>query len=262
MDLRTYQRQKSKDALKRKAIIAFSVVFFLWLMIWGSFWLPWLRISQISSDDFVSKGEIESAVSPYMASLNSFFLPNNNFFLLRTSELENILKEKGAGIAEVKKLFPQTLDIKFPQTEPWLIFCLSSEALAKDSGQCFYVSKSGVLEDYAPQFSEKPLPEIMAGGQNGKLGDGVISAEEAAFLRVVFKNLKILDIYPSEVSFKKDEVKVLMKEDWYLLIPKNMFADKIFADLKLLMEQKIKEDRAKLEYIDMRYENKAFYKLK
>lgn len=253
--MQSYRKQRIRSEFKERARRTSLYLGAIALTIWGFFWIPWLRVSQINSDDFVSMSEIESAVNPYMASLNSFLLPNNNFFLLRTSELENILKEKGVGVAEARKSFPQTLEIKFPQTEPWLIFCASAE-------NCFYVSKGGVLEDYAPQFSEKPLPEIIVEGQNGKLGDGIISAEEAVFLRGVFKNLKIMGVDPSAVSFKKDEVKVTMKEGWYLLIPKDMSADKIFGDMKLLMEQKIKEGRLKLEYIDMRYENKAYYKLR
>ena len=57
-------------------------------------------------------------------------------------------------------------------------------------------------------------------------------------------------------------MKISMNENWNLLI---LAEQKDYKDitekLSLLFAQKIK-DRSKIEYIDMRVENKAFYKLK
>ncbi|MDO8523358.1 MAG: hypothetical protein Q7S12_03700 [bacterium] len=254
MGIQSHRKQRIRREFKERTK-RFSLVFaFVFGVSWGFFWLPWLRISQINADDFVSKSEVESAVNPYLASLNAFWLPNNNFFLLQTAKLENVLKEKGIGLAVAQKAFPKTLNIKFPQTEPWLIHCGSMD--------CFYVSETGFLADRAPKFSESPIPQIITGNSNAKIGDGVVSPSEALTLRKVFQKMKRLNISVTSASFGKNaEVKIITNENWYLLILENSDIEKVFGDLKLLMDQKIKEDRARLEYIDMRYENKAFYKL-
>lgn len=255
VDMQTYRKQRIRSEFKsrlKRYLLIFAAIFAL---SWGFFWLPWLRVSQINSDDFVSKGEIESAINPYLASLNSFWLPNNNFFLLKTSELENILKEKGVGLAQAKKSFPKILDVKFPQTEPWMIYCGDAD--------CFYVSENGILADRAPKFSENPLPQVITGNSGAKIGDVVVSPEEALALRKVFQKLKQLEISASFASFDgAGEIKIVTDEHWYLRLLRGSDAQKTFGDLKLLLDQKIKENRPNLDYIDMRFPNKAFYKLR
>jgi len=39
-------------------------------------------------------------------------------------------------------------------------------------------------------------------------------------------------------------------------------AEQIAQDLKLLLDQKIGQDRPRLEYVDLRFPDKAFYKLR
>lgn len=255
MDINIYQRERKRNDLVRKLkILGYSIGLVLFAA-WGFFWLPWLRISDIKTDDYVSKGEVENAISPYLASANSFWLPNDNYFLLQAHKLENILKEKDIGLAAVKKNFPKTIDIKFPQNEPWLIYCSEVE--------CFYVSDKGLLFDRAPKFSQNPLPEIIMENKNGKIGDRVASPAQALFLRNIFHQLNLMNIDILSASFgAKAEVKFITGEKWYLKIINNDNAQKTLGDLKLLLDEKIKGDRTKLEYIDMRYENKAYYKLR
>ena len=200
---------------------------------------------------------IEQAVSVYLASLNRFFLPNNHFILLSTEEIKILLKTGGFGLANAEKIFPNRLEIKFEKSEPWLICREKSE-------ECYYVDEKGALSESAPVFSENPLPQIHSGDLKGvKLGDSVISAEDAVFLKEWFLSLKTIGEAPAEIEFlKKGEIKILLKEGWFIYLAGMSSPGKIFRDLKLLLDQKIKDTRPKLEYVDLRFENKAFYKLR
>lgn len=255
MDIKVYQRERRKIDLVRRLKIICSLSTLFLLAIWGFFWLPVLRISIINSDDFAPKSEIESAVAPYLASLNALWLPNNNFFLFKNTEIESILKSKGIGIAVAKKNFPKTVDIKFPQTDPWLIYCGQND--------CFYVSEKGVLNERAPKFSPNPLPEITLSDSGKKIGDIVATSEQISSLRIIFQKLGNLNISVSSFSFGgNNEIKIITAENWYLLIRDEGAISKTIADLGLLLSEKIKDARSKLEYIDMRFPNKAFYKLR
>ncbi len=254
--MKSYRNQKIRSEFARR-LKRFSVFFALAsMLIWAFFWLPWFRISQINANGFASDGDIKSAVLPYLASLNAFGLPNNNFFLLRTSRLENILKEDAIGLANVRKTFPKTIHIDFPETEPWLIYCSAGN-------DCYYVSEDGILSERSPHFSISPIPRIISIKNGVRLGDNIISPEDALLLRKIFQNLKKQNTYAASVSFIADgTLKITTSENWYLLISRNSNFGQIFADLKLLFYHNIKDSRPHLEYIDMRFDNKAFYKLK
>ena len=190
-----------------------------------------------------------------MASLNSLLLPNNNYFLFQSTKIESILKEKGIGLATAKKDFPKTIEIKFPQNEPWLLYCSELD--------CYYVSDKGFLIDRAPKFSQNPLPEIIVGERNAKIGDQIATGKQIIFLRNTLQTLAKLNIQVTSVSFgEKSEVTIVTSENWYLRMTDNMNIQVSLNDLRLLLEQKIKENRQNLDYIDMRYPNKAYYKLR
>ena len=246
----------------KKLGLSAGIFFALALMLWGFFWMPYFRITNIVADDYISGSELEQAISSYLASVNEFWLPQNNFFLFDPGKIVELLKEKEIGIAIAGKKFPKTLEIKFHDTEPWLIYCLSESATETDHAEkCYYVSLSGFLIDSAPRFSENPLPRITTEGGDKKIGDSLLSDDEIFFFKTATAELKKIGITIKEIAIAKD-IRLSTKENWYLLIYKDADIAKVFADLKLLLEQKIKEGRARLEYIDMRFENKAFYKLR
>src|SRR3989344_3726410 len=256
MDLSEYHKRRRTANFRRKTAF-YSLLFLIFASaIWGFFWAPFFRISKIETVGADNPHGIEQAVSVYLASLNRFFLPNNHFVLLSTEEIKSLLKTGGFGLASAEKIIPNRLEIKFEKSEPWLIFCETSEA-------CYYIDEKGALSERSPVFSENPLPQIRSGDLKGvKLGDGIIPAEDAVFLKEWFSSLKTIGEAPAEIEFlKKGEIKILLKKGWFIYLAGRSSPEKIFWDLKLLLDQKIKDARPKLEYIDLRFENKAFYKL-
>jgi hypothetical protein len=55
---------------------------------------------------------------------------------------------------------------------------------------------------------------------------------------------------------------VYLKEGWYILLNDKNEPDQTFSNLELVLDQEIKEKRPKLDYIDLRFGKKVFYKLK
>lgn len=252
MDIRRRHYKNRRVHLLKKLGWAAGFAFSAALAVWGFFWIPYFRITNIVADDYVSGSELERTISPYMASLNKFWLPTNNYFLFEPKSVVELLKEKEIGIATAEKKFPKTLEVNFPETEPWLIYC---------ADKCYYVSPAGFLTDTAPKFSENPLPMVSAGNEAKSIGDSVLTDAQIKFLKNALARFKNMGITVREVAIG-EEIKFSTKENWNLLIGKDADLSKTFTDLGLLFSQKIKDDRANLEYIDMRFENKAFYKLR
>lgn len=257
MELAEYYKHKKRVTFSKR--LARSLLLFLLLIsiVWGFFWLPYFRVSNITAVGVDNELNVKKSILNYLVSMNKFFLPNNHFAFLSTKQIETVLKETGFGLANAEKVFPNSLIIKFEKAEPWLMACKTQE-------ECYYVDEKGAISARAPIFSELPLPHIrFKNAANVKLGDSVVSAENIAFLKIWFENLKTIDASPLTIEFLKDEeMKFFLKEGWFIYFTKNSDPQKLFIDLKFLLDQKIKDSRPKLEYIDLRFENKAFYKFR
>ena len=262
MDINRHYRKRKRAVFLKKLGLSAGIFFALALMLWGFFWMPYFRITNIVADDYVVGSELEQTISPYMVSVNKFWLPQNNYFLFDPEKVVSLIKDKEIGIAIAEKKFPKTLEVRFPEAEPWLIYCLhESAAEAGHADKCYYVSALGILIDSAPRFSENPLPRIITESGDKKIGDSVLSDDEILFLKTAISEFKRIGITIKEIVIAKD-IRFSTKENWYLLIDKDADVKKTFADFKLLLEQKRKDDRTDLIYIDMRFPDKAFYKLR
>lgn len=167
-------------------------------------------------------------------------------FVFGTSTFRHILQTYGPASLEVEP--------KQPKAAPWLIFC---------SDTCFYVDGKGILSESAPRFSENPLPEIVIDGvSNIKLGARIMEEAAVKFISVFFSNIKSADAEPARIEATGNGAKIILKEGWHVLVYFDTSPEEIADNLKLLLDQKIKEKRRELEYIDMRFPNKAFYKFR
>lgn len=257
MELAEYYKHKKRVTFGKR-LARYLIPFVLLIsMIWGFFWIPYFRVSNITAVGAYNELDAKKTILNYLVSMNKFFLPNNHFAFLSTKQIEAVLKETGFGLASAEKVFPNSLIIKFEKTEPWLMACKTQE-------ECYYVDEKGAISARAPIFSELPLPQIrFKNTADIKLGDSAVSAENIAFLKIWFENFKTIDAHPLAIEYLKDkEMKISLKEGWFIHLTKNSDPQKLFTDLKLLLDQKIKDSRSKLEYIDLRFENKAFYKLR
>lgn len=245
MDLQAYYRQKRRAVIIRKIILASAVFGLSAGLIWGFFQLPFLRISKVEVSEYSDIAAIKNAVSPYL----------NNYFLFSEAIVEQALRGKGFGIAKITKKFPKTVIVEFPKPEPWLIYC-------REAGTCFYIDESGVVSDYAPRFSQNPLPEIVFISRTLSLGDSAFGEKEFVFLKTALLSLKGLESNATKIEAGDKELKIFLKEEWFLYLDPALPPQKVFGDLKILFDEKIKDRAADLEYIDMRFENKAFYKFR
>ena len=221
-----------------------------------------MRVANIKVEGYADENGVKTALAGYLYSLNKFFLPRNNFFLLNTDKIKQILKEKGFDLAEVNKQIPSALLIRFISAPLLFIFCPTAQE--QDKTACFYVNGAGALGERAPKFSENPLPELAIFRQSSaKIGDQIISAEQSQFVVAFLDSLKNLNAAPFKIEISENkDIKIFIKEGWFILTLLDLPADRVSNDLRLLFEQKIGDKRPQLEYIDLRFPNKAFYKLK
>ncbi len=272
MDISHRYRHKRRQSFLRRLVFALCGTVVLIIILWGFFWIPYFRIKTITIDGQVEKNKIELAIQSYLAGMGSFWLPRNNYFLLSLKNVEDLIKEQSFGVAIIDKKFPSSLAIVFPERQAHFIVCA-------DNDQCYYMNESGLIFSEAPQFSNYPLP-LLTTPQNTPsfvriatpaVGNQFAGDHTMQALNYWTENLKKINIeskiialgepFATSSSIDFGEMKFFTPDEWYIFVSTAAAPEKTFENLKLLLEQKIK-DKNTIEYIDLRFENKAFYKLK
>jgi len=138
------------------------------------------------------------------------------------------------------------------------IFC------KQDTTDCFYIDKQGIVVETAPKISGGLVVLIQDySNREVKLYDKVLDSE------LINTILEIKDYLPTEIglnatsfdidSYPTEKLRVVTNESWYILFSLRQEIKKQLLSLKVVLNEKI-EDRMSLQYVDLRIENRIYYK--
>ncbi len=277
----------SSRRVRRKRLILKAIFFLLGFLIFTAgiaafFYIPKFRINEISVqgievlDEKQFKGEIANLLNGKLYRI----IPYNNIFIIPTAKISAELSQKFPILKRIAVIrnFSQKLSIEIEERKPEAIWCLtfandliatstvfttsSSPSLGRDS--CAFVDEKGFIFGPAPIFSGTIFPKFFdKRGQPSVIGKEMISDAEFQKLRA-FKDLLVKnDINVAKIILKDEGIyEVYSKEGWYILLNAKNEPNPSFNNLKLVLDTQIKEKRPKLDYIDLRFGKKVFYKLK
>ena len=265
-------RQRKK---RRRRQIAFLVIFVVLAVTAGSiyalFFSSWFTIKEIkvSGNNELNHEEIRSLAENHINQNYLFGLiqPYSNILFAGSEVIEHSLKDRYPLIETAnvnKNLLNKNLYIELREREGIGVYCKGNPSI--DSGQaCFYFDRNNVLFKEAPHFSGN-LFLVVEDGRNRdfKLGH---SFDDAELLDKIFETKRILDelriveyqnfLLP-ENSF---DFWIKTKEDWHIYLDKETDIPSQLVALKKFMEEKLSPDRRQtLQYIDLRINNRIYYK--
>lgn len=251
---RRYLRQRRHRFKKEKSwkqkIIFLWILFLILVLAYILFLSPIFKIKEIkvSGNQAISNEDIQNSLDN-----------QSNLFLATGSKLRKILISDFPRILSIevdKNIAKKTIDLEIVEREEMGIFCKE---------ECYYIDKEGVIFEKAPQTSGTLILVIKDNSKGEvEIGRSVIDKEfitELIELRSYLPDqfgLKVLDfIIESDTS---QDLKMNTNEGWYILFDKSRdFKNQVQA-LELVLEEKIKDQRENLEYVDLRIENRAYYK--
>ena len=260
--------KKTFRTKKRKSIFRIFKNRFFWLSIlillvlgavlYFFFFSSFFQIKQveISGNKKVPTEDIKNIVSE-QANKKIFFLDSRNIFLINFKETNQKLLEKFPQIEEVnlKRKFPDTVETNIKERIPIGIWC--------QVDRCFCFDKKGVV------FEEgKKEAELIIKPENEEaeifLGKEVLEERKIEEILKIQKSLEEqVDIRIKELVVSLDGEKLIVKTEdaWeiYFSLGENV-SDQLF-NLDLVLKEKIPLERRKgLEYIDLRFENRVYFK--
>lgn len=260
------------DALKRKKqkvkkVKVYLIVAITIVVLVGSvalLYIPTIQINQvkITGNFFVDTSEIEQKTNTLLDKKIIEIIPKRNIFIFSKKELERELKQNPAIVSvKIRKDFFHTLSIDIVEQEKEMLYCTSVEKT-----ECYYVNKTGFM--YA-RVDDMIIPEqeiiIYVENKNKQLKDTLIEENVYADIVLFVKNLAREQIKVREVYIKADGVVEFVNADTTKFIA-SIFDEfsKDFANLVALFQQQVitKEQLPEIDYIDLRFGNKVFYKNK
>lgn len=272
---RVVSGKKKKEYGKARGSIFLRI--FTWLLIlcfvgvvgYMLFFSPFLAIDEISIKGEENIDE-ENLLAVVKGSIDGKYLDmvqKNNFILASKNGIEGDLRNRFKRISEVEiiKEFPNKLTVEIKEIRTSLIFC--------GGDACWVIDEKGRVFSRA-DFSSNELGEqdlmVLRNIDSRDIAEKDILLEEdlVRFVIEIRKRLEDdLDIRigkdVSTPALISGDLRVETSEGWKIFFNKNLGSKKSIDMLKAILERNIdQEKRANLEYVDLRVNNKAYYKLK
>lgn len=191
---------------------------------------------------------------------------NNFFFVDKKAIAERVSQDQRIRNVDVHTIFPQTMEIVITEYEEFPVWCVEK------SGTC-HILRDGCNEQNIDQQSDlvKMNPHFtILDHAHEQLYENqcVISKDDLARISLLGKELiyamdaRIVEPYHVDLRGSR-EVKYVTDEGWYILVDVTQPTDEVIATAKLFMKQVIQMDqRTNIEYVDFRFSEKIFYKMK
>lgn len=261
---------------RRRRGIAFLVVFIVFTvgacLVYGLFFSGWFSIRniEISGNIEISKDEVNKTVGSHIEKQYLFGLirPYSNILFTSSESIEHLLRASYPLIEKMnvdKNLFTKNLNINLKEREPVGVYCKKDLSAQTGMETCFYFDTNNVLFKEAPRFSGQLFLVIEdSRSRDFKLGD---SFDDDELLSKIFETKRIIDelriveyqdFFLPENSF---DFWVKTKGGWYIYLDKEIDIANQLVALKKFLEEKLSPDRRQtLQYIDLRINNRIYYK--
>ncbi len=220
----------------------------------GLLYIPKFRIQKIpvSGNETLGAQEIISGVSDSLKGFRFVILPRDNILILAKEEISNSLLSAFPRVKNVSldRNFPDSLAVTIIERRPAALFCNGED--------CRFIDEDGFIFDEAASFSGNVYVKFYSEIGEAEIGTINNFKRIMDFANLVLEeNIKITDIVLAEEGLRK----FFTSDGWHILLNENDNIQAAFENLKLTLGQ-IKENRQNLEYIDLRFGNKVYYKFK
>jgi len=214
----------------------------------------------------LSSQEIQQRVEDSLRGKYFGLLPKNNFLFISQKKLQNTLLgdfKKIRSVTIVKK-FPDTFSINVDERKALLVWC---------SGEnCYLLDEKGVAYNEAdfssPELQQNHLLQIRdVSSREVKIGDAIIESVYEQYVLSLKDALATIGFNATEQywtpSRMADEINVKTDQESEFYFSTQFELSSALSTLNTILKKEIPEEKkGDIAYIDLRNENKAFYKFK
>lgn len=254
--LRFRRRKLAKRILK---LFLFPLLFFGFII--GLNYIPYLRLKNIefSGVDILEKEKILAVLKNEISGYSYWFFPKDSVFLTDEKKLAHKIADYFPEMEKVsveKKYFSSNILITLSKRLPFGIYCRKEE--------CFFTDKNGIIFERAPQMEGSAVLKFIDERKENvqiKLGEKPPLENFDNIFNFSVKISENQNFRLTRIVIKsKDEIEIFTTENWRLIIDNALNPEKTSQNLNIAL-QNIKKKEV-LDYIDLRFGSKIYYKFK
>lgn len=258
------RKRKTRSKYLRR-LIAASLLFVIvtgilgWYLFSEKFYITQVTLEgrrRISEDD------IHQYIQNYISEKKWYVMPQDRIWSVPAASLAAGMKSSFPTLKEVavSKEYPHTLDIHIEEYDGWGVLCQGTPE------NCFWIDQQGVAFDGAQGFSGTIVPKIRdERNRQIKLGEQQLSVEMMNLI-TFFNGKALSDDNLQSLQFtiaEKDQtLRVRTRTGWEILLLESTDPEEAYRNLKTALVTDVRDKVSNLEYIDLRFGNRIFYKLK
>lgn len=254
----------SRRLKRKKRFLRFFLILFLFFLICVGVISIFLysdkfKIKDIKISGLVntSEEEVRKELVSILSAKTFLIIPQNTFFSFPKESARVVLMNNFPRLSrvETKMSFPSSLSFSVEEREPASVLC-------RDLVGCFYVDKTGFIFEEAPIFSSGVFLKFVDTRQEKPVrGEFLLAPEIFAKVVKFEQNLRALSLPVAEIDLKDDGVcEFHMTNGWYVILDEKDDWEVAYNNLMSFLDQFFAGEEADLEYIDLRFDNKVFFK--
>lgn len=253
------EKKKRAKKIKRWIFIIFVIILIVGFFYWMRH--PNLNVEQIniSKNNFSKTEKIKENILNTLKGNKFLLIPKTNALFLPREEIQNNIKKEFLEIEKAK------IDLKGFKEINIEILEYKPEIILKNEDGSFFVNKEGNV------FMEEPFLHtysdlvVLENDKEISLGQNIIDGKFLSDLKDFIFKLKSLDINSKIVKNPEQDVyRLKTGRDFEIVISSADDLNFAYENVKTILDDGAlkKEDLNLVDYIDLRFGNKVFYKLK
>ena len=256
---------KKKQKARRTKLLASSCLLLAFLIALVLFfrWEKFLISEIVIAEDIaVDRQAIAEVINAELSGHYLYLIPKNNAFIFRRGAMKEKLMETFPRFTSLNLNLEgfNKLVVSASEREPFALYCVESE-------NCFFLDESGFIFAKAPLFSEgvyfiykddEPLAEPM--------GQRFLLENDFRGLQKFLDNLPHLGIEAEILEMGSNEYRAVLKSGAKILWKRDAEPGLIYSNLEAFLSNEAiiseKDFLEKIEHLDLRTEDKVFWKFK
>lgn len=264
----------SRLAKHRKKLLMYKFALFVVIILLSTLGLGWLMgFDEVTVRNIIIKGnstvttdQLHTVVEEHLAGSYFFLFPKDSIFIYPKHSIEASVFELFKQVKEVSISFKnfQSIVIEVEEREPDALWC-DNASVQNGVGNCYFMDRSGVIFAQAPAFSGNIFFRYYGAVEGEPIGNAFLSVSEFSILRLFVLSLYELNISPVFLSVTGvDDMALYMEEGNRILFGRGQNLSDILSNLESILASDEFKDKgfSEIEYLDLRFGNKAYYKYK
>lgn len=267
---RQQRRKPARFSKEKIRIILASMSFFVFFALCVN--LARLSYFQIQEMKIVGNGteqdaqELRTAINNLLSGSYALVIPKRFIFGVDGRKFERRLLAAlpRFDTISITKQFPHALSVSYAKRIFFALLC--NDAAKTDTHSCGYIDRTGFVYEDAPEASGSLIVKVKSDLPSVEVGTHAIdkqTVKQMALFGDGIGRIAGLRLIAYELAIQApDELRMHVADGFTLIVKKDDNPETILRVLSTVLDEEIKADKSKLDYIDLRLGNKVFYKYK